>query len=269
MKQLAFLLAIAALACPGLAQNHVVSQVNLLYVDSVSLTSVTTVTLGTTIEWTWSTGNHSVTSGTGSSDPASGNLFDACLDALSTTFTWTPPTTGTFPYYCIPHEAMGHNGTIIVVPPPPTLPGTGEDVQQATAVNSPGGAINPLTTGGGFDMKSASAGDAIMVQVTSPGGTLDFTPITIVAQLFTTGAPTPVGPLPGLHITTTGAVLLLNPFTPPLGLAPIIAPGGSVYSFITPPGLSGNSTILQTLALTSGAANGFFATSSAHQIQFQ
>ena len=105
------------LASASWAQVHTVPQVGLTFVDSLSGTNVTTVATGTTVEWQWGTGNHTVTSGTGSTDPQSGLLFDAPLTSTNQTFSYTFTIAGTYPYYCVPHEPQGHNGTVIVTGP--------------------------------------------------------------------------------------------------------------------------------------------------------
>ncbi|HTO94849.1 MAG TPA: plastocyanin/azurin family copper-binding protein [Bacteroidota bacterium] len=66
-----------------------------------------TIDAGTTVEWVnGGHGVHTVTDGGGAWD--SGSL------APGERFTRTFDSTGTFPYYCIPHHAMGMTGTIIV-----------------------------------------------------------------------------------------------------------------------------------------------------------
>ena len=153
---------LALMSTTAIGQVHGVSQVNLLYIDSVSGTNVTTIQAGTTVQWTWSSGTHTVTSGTGSADPTSGFLFDGTLTVLNSTFSYTFNTPGTYPYYCIPHEASGHNGTVVV---------TG----RALSITSPGP--------GGISM-----------------GISNYTPGNIYLMLiaFTTSTPTGSGPLFGV-----------------------------------------------------------------------
>jgi plastocyanin len=71
------------------------------------------VSVGDTIIWVAIAGTHSVTSGTGPSDPHSGDLFDQDLDS-GQTFAHVFNTAGVFDYYCRPHEADGMKGTVTV-----------------------------------------------------------------------------------------------------------------------------------------------------------
>ncbi len=72
-----------------------------------------TIVIGDTIRWTAVSGDHTVTSGTGSSDPNAGDLFDEELPD-GDTYTRVFSTVGTFDYFCIPHEADGMKGKVIV-----------------------------------------------------------------------------------------------------------------------------------------------------------
>jgi endonuclease/exonuclease/phosphatase family metal-dependent hydrolase len=141
-------------------------------------------------------------------------------------------------------------------------PGSGEDLLMSTGI---GGAP---TTGPLFDVKTAGAGDLLYVHFVSPSGTFDFAPPLLVAQIFAFGNP-PLGPLLGLHVNTAGAVVLVNGLDGgPLGLQEVIAPGaGNTHVYLVPAGLAPFSVMLQTLAVSSLAANGFFAASDAHEIQ--
>ena len=139
-------------------------------------------------------------------------------------------------------------------------PGSNEDFDIETGVN-----VTP-TQGPGEDQKSAQAGDLLLVRYFSPGGTFDLDPPLLVAQIFSPGSP-PNGPLSGLWVTTTGAVILVggaNGLGAPLVIAPV---SGNTHAFLLPASLVGNSLMLQALALNSGAQNGFFALSNGHEIQ--
>lgn len=74
------------------------------------------VQVGDTVRWVWSTGNHTVTSGTGASDPDVGTLFDAPLDLANTSFEFTFGSAGDYPYFCRPHETFGMTGVVHVGP---------------------------------------------------------------------------------------------------------------------------------------------------------
>jgi len=78
--------------------------------------STVVINAGDTVRWTNTSGFfHTVTSGTGSSDPAVGALFDQSLPA-GAVFEFTFTTPGTFPYFCRPHEFSGMEGTVVVNP---------------------------------------------------------------------------------------------------------------------------------------------------------
>jgi hypothetical protein len=112
------LLVFAALAAVLPAQNHMITVPCCMFVDSVSQTNVTTVPVGTTVQWNLSGLTfHSVTSGSGSTDPNAGSLFDQALDTVTPTHTFTFTTPGVFPYFCRPHELSSMNGTVIVTVP--------------------------------------------------------------------------------------------------------------------------------------------------------
>jgi len=74
------------------------------------------IVVGDTIRWVALTGDHSVTSGTGSSDANVGNLFDQNLPQ-GATFTHVFNSVGVFDYFCRPHESFGMTGTVTVANP--------------------------------------------------------------------------------------------------------------------------------------------------------
>jgi LPXTG-motif cell wall-anchored protein len=66
-----------------------------------------TVPVGTTVTWFVSAGGHSTTSDTG--------LWDSgVLRGADATFSYTFSQPGTYPYHCIPHQAVGMVGTVTV-----------------------------------------------------------------------------------------------------------------------------------------------------------
>jgi plastocyanin len=73
-----------------------------------------TIEVGDTVRWVWTSLAHTVTSGTGASDPNVGVLFDAPLNSFSPQFQFTFNQAGTVPYFCRPHELGGMTGTIVV-----------------------------------------------------------------------------------------------------------------------------------------------------------
>jgi plastocyanin len=82
------------------------------FVDQVSGNSNTVVPAGTTVEWRWVSGSHSVTSGSCSVSCSPDGQFDSGIGA-GMTFTHLFPSAGTFPYFCQVHGAM-MSGTVTV-----------------------------------------------------------------------------------------------------------------------------------------------------------
>lgn len=72
-----------------------------------------TIVVGDTIRFVAVSGDHTVTSGTGSADPASGQLFDEELDE-DDEYRRVFSNAGSFDYYCIPHEDDGMTGRVTV-----------------------------------------------------------------------------------------------------------------------------------------------------------
>lgn len=261
------LLALTVLASSGTSQGHVVNISSLAFVDSVSGTSTTTIALGTTIQWVNSSGfSHTATSGS-SNNPNAGALFNIPLPG-GAAGTFAPTSAGTLSYFCIPHANFGMTGTIIVTPVASTYPGSGEDVRILTAITpSNSNSANTPTGGPGNDIKTATAGDYLTAVFDSPLGSFNGVPLLFLAEVFAPASP-PSGPL-GLSISVSGAVILANGTTPnALGMFITIAPGGTTFNYLLPAGLAGNSVMLQGLAVTNTANNGFFALSDAHEIQF-
>src|SRR5262245_16073677 len=76
-----------------------------------------TIHPGDQVKWTWDSGGHSTTSGS----PGSPNgIWNSGVHNAGATFTQTFNSTGTFPYYCIPHTCCGMVGTVMVVNASPT-----------------------------------------------------------------------------------------------------------------------------------------------------
>ena len=74
--------------------------------------SSVTIQPGDTVQWTWSAGGHSSTSGT----PGLPNgLWDSGILNQGATFSHTFPSAGSFPYFCSPHGACcGMVGSVMV-----------------------------------------------------------------------------------------------------------------------------------------------------------
>ena len=92
------------------------------FVDSVSGTTVSTITAGQTIEWQWQTGSHTSTNlgnARQTAYPRRGGTRDCTVTGF--VFDFPFPTVGTYPYYCAVHGVM-MTGIINVLPvPPPTF----------------------------------------------------------------------------------------------------------------------------------------------------
>jgi len=92
------------------AAVHTVTQVGLTFVPEEL-----TVNVGDTVEWVWSTGLHTVTSGVDLVDPNLGILFDEALDSGNTLASYTFDQPGEVPYLCRFHFGFGMTGIIRVV----------------------------------------------------------------------------------------------------------------------------------------------------------
>lgn len=114
MRTLALVLALSLLPSLAPAAVHQVDQVNLSFQPSDI-----TIQVGDTVTWVQSAGSHTVTSGSGSSDPTVGQLFDAPLNNSSPNFSYVFGAEGTFDYFCRPHEGFNMVGVVRVVAPEP------------------------------------------------------------------------------------------------------------------------------------------------------
>jgi hypothetical protein len=149
-----------------------------------------------------------------------------------------------------------------------TYPGSSEDLQLRTAVSL----ANPPLGGLANDIKTCIAGDVLQVVVESTGGTFQLFPHVLVGELFTTGMPPigPAAPFDTIHFNPTSPsafALIVGTTLTPLGFFSVINPGGNLYIYTVPPGLSGFSVLIQDLVPTPIAANGFFAVTDGHEFQ--
>ncbi len=92
----------------GGTRNVSVGQGGLRFVDEVSGTSTSTITVGQTVRWNWASGTHNVTSTSG------GENFDSG-DKSSGNFSHTFNQAGTFGYLCTIHGSI-MSGTVVVNP---------------------------------------------------------------------------------------------------------------------------------------------------------
>jgi len=151
---------------------------------------------------------------------------------------------------------------------PPSMsmyPGTGEDLVLGSAV---GGVFT--TSGPGNDVKQAAGGSMLEFNVSSPGAAFDLSAYYLVAQLFSAGfPPVPQPAFPELWFDFSAFFVLVNGSPTVLG-PPVIAPGaGSSTFYSAPMNFAGLSVIIQGLVINNSAANGLYAATNAHEIQFQ
>ena len=118
------LLFAVALASSAFAATHTVNQVGITF-DSNDITIVA----GDEVEWLWSGGAHTVTSGTGLADPDIGMIFDAPLDTTNDSFSRVFTAAGDYPYFCRPHVGLGMTGIIRVTPSVPNEESTWSNVK--------------------------------------------------------------------------------------------------------------------------------------------
>jgi plastocyanin len=112
--------------CTGVAPTPTpMSTTHMVLVGSDGFTfspSSLTVQVGDTVEWSWSSSGHTVTSGSQCSadgqfcSPGDSNCASAPLSNQGATYSHTFSTAGTFPYFCTPHCDFGMVGTIVVQP---------------------------------------------------------------------------------------------------------------------------------------------------------
>ena len=129
------------------------------FTDNTSGGRTSTINAGEMVTWHWSTSahQHSATSGTcqpgggayGEGSCTSSGVFDSGLRSTGSDFSWTFPTAGSFPYYCINHGTMGMLGTVVVKAAgggcgtitlsPSTLPGGVKNIAYSQSISASGG----------------------------------------------------------------------------------------------------------------------------------
>ena len=91
------------------ADTHVINQVGFAWVpDSL------VITVGDTVEWVWSSGSHTVTSGLNPGDPFVGDLLDESLTTSNPMVSHTFTTTGDHPFFRRPHYGLDMFGNVHV-----------------------------------------------------------------------------------------------------------------------------------------------------------
>jgi plastocyanin len=72
------------------------------------------VTQGDVVLFKWGSGSHTITNGTGSTDPNAGLLFDQPLTSTAKSFAYQFNTVGTVPFFCRIHESFNMRGVVVV-----------------------------------------------------------------------------------------------------------------------------------------------------------
>ncbi len=108
-QPLALLCCLLVLPLAAQATTHLVQQAGFTF-DPQEMT----IAVGDSVRWEWNDGIHTVTSGTGPSDPSVGSLFDAPLDATHPVFIHRFLQPGDVPYFCRFHFALDMTGVIHV-----------------------------------------------------------------------------------------------------------------------------------------------------------
>ncbi|HZR29792.1 MAG TPA: hypothetical protein VFA71_13520 [Terriglobales bacterium] len=115
LRAVAVLLLLSLASLSGAATRNVTIS-NFAFTDAVSNNSTTVINAGETVQWSWSSGTHSTTSGTCSPGCTPSGTWDSTiLSAPSGTFSFTFNNDGSFPYYCRVHLAS-MTGKVIVNP---------------------------------------------------------------------------------------------------------------------------------------------------------
>lgn len=102
-------LSIAVHCFSVIAETHTVTQSG----NSFSPRDLT-IAVGDTVEWVWTGGSHTVTSGASSSADDVGERFDALLGSSAPLFSFTFTQAGLVPYFCRFHEFSDMKGTVTV-----------------------------------------------------------------------------------------------------------------------------------------------------------
>jgi len=117
-RALALCFLLVACAVPSFAQAHTVNVFCCAFQDPANGGSnQTIIPVGTTVQWVRTDFfPHTVTNGTGPTDPIAGTIFNGNLAGAATMFSFTFNTVGTFPYFCTFHSVQNMVGTVFVLP---------------------------------------------------------------------------------------------------------------------------------------------------------
>ena len=239
-------LAVLALVSSSLlSQTHNVGVACCQFTDSVSGTSVTTISAGTTVQWNFSGSvPHTVTNGTGAADPVAGTVFDVPLSGSNPTFAHTFNAPGTFPYFCRPHETFGMTGTVIV-----TVPASVVSVGAGCAGSS--GVTLLAGTNGLPQLGNAS------FAITLAGGPANGQALMFLAAT-TSPTPIPLTPICSLHLDLTSLLFFMGIGLSPIGPFPLDGSGALTLPLPlgSSPGLMGAAIALQFAVPDAGAPGG-------------
>jgi hypothetical protein len=139
------------------------------------------------------------------------------------------------------------------------LPGTGEDFTLTTGINGP-----PLLPGIGSLTHVVTNTDTITFELWSPIGSFDLAPLIVVAELSPLLGPLPAAFYPGIQVGAGAQIIVGTPGS--LAAPPLLPAAGFRLSSAVPAALSGTRAVLQGIVLSGAAANGFFASTDAHEI---
>jgi plastocyanin len=208
LRFLAFVIIILPVLASAATRNVTVGQGGTNYNPSTISAQI-----GDNVVWTWAGNNHSVTSGV----PNTPNgTFDSGIRNTGFTFTFTPTTIGTYPYYCRVHGAM-MTGTVTVTAASPTATPTATLPPTATPAPSPTPTATPVPT-------ATAAPTATPVSSATPVATA--TPVSTATPVpsgtpapTSTPAPTPTAtPIPVPTATPSPTPI---PFSSPLRFPPV------------------------------------------------
>lgn len=128
-----------ALPTTSLAYTHVITQIDMSFSPAVI-----DVAPGDTVRWVWTSGFHTVTSGTNCS--YDGLYFNVPLDPTHQTFEFVIPSgVSQIPYFCLPHCAFGMDGLIRVDQNATQFRITLDGDQEVPAVNTTGSGTGTAT----------------------------------------------------------------------------------------------------------------------------
>lgn len=215
------------------------------FVDSISGTNITTIAPGTLVRWVRQQGNHTVTSGSGPSDPAAGVLFDGTINSGSTLFEFTFLAVGAYSYFCAPHFSNGMVGTVNVIPAAAvTTVGAGCQGSHGSAITL---GANGLPTLG-------NSGFAVTISGAAPssGGFL-------YGAIGPANPPIPVTPSCSLFLDLNSFLLLIQLGISPVGPITVTPQGTASIPFAVPstPSWAGSRLDLQFAAVDAAAPGGF------------